>query len=398
MMTIVTPRFEPGTRIAEHRAKLVTGLLDVRVSETGFRFVDLVGFAARNNPRRGFLFVSKVLGKHCPSRPSAMQAIHRALAQTLVPWCLGSSAFVGMAETATGLGQGVYEALGDLSGPRPSLYIHSTRYRLSGADRIEFQESHSHATDIYLYLPSDPQLRNAFLTAETLVLVDDEISTGETSVDLLQAYRKLNPRITLAVIASILNLLSEDQRRAVAARAGLPIHFVSILEGAFRFVPDIDYRFTTPVCVTGNGNCKRRYLSTGSGRLGLGGPLRLDPAPLDALAGTWRRDATVLVLGTGEFMHPAFRIGLHLENRGFSAAVQSTTRSPILLGQDIGSVLSFEDNYGDGIPNFLYNVRPGQYDHVLACHETPPEPGLVDLARRLNAHRLDLRDGKISVS
>ncbi len=397
-MTTVLPQSKPGLRVTEHRARLATGLLHVRASETGFRFEDLVGFAARNNPRRGFLFVSKVLGKHYPSRPAAMQAIHRALARSLIPWCRRSSVFVGMAETATGLGQGVHEAFSTLSGPQTSMFIHSTRYRFSGADRIEFQESHSHATDLYLYIPADPDLRTAFLTAETLVLVDDEISTGETLLNLLQAYGKHNPLLASVVIASILNLSSADQRQALAARVGLPIHFVSIIDGAFRFTPDADYRFTTPIPVIGNGDCKRQYLSTGFGRLGLCGPLCLDPSPLETLVSTWRRGSNVLVLGTGEFMHPAFRIGLFLEHRGFSAAVQSTTRSPILVGQDVGSVLSFEDNYGDGIPNFLYNVIPEQYDHVLVCHETPPGPGLCDLASRLNAPRLDLHDGKISIS
>lgn len=404
MMT-VSPQSKPGPRITEHRARLATGLLHVSASETRFRFDDLVGFAARNNPRRGFLLVSKVLGKHYPSRPAAMQSIHRALARRLFPWCRRSSVFVGMAETATGLGQGVHEAFSALTGLQSPVFIHSTRYRLSGADRIEFQESHSHATDLYLHIPSDPALRTAFLTAETLVLVDDEISTGETAVNLLEAYREHNPLLSRVVIASILNLTSQDRRQAVAARVGLPVHFVSIIDGTFRFIPDADYRFTTPpntnpIPVAGNGALKRQPPSQtfgpqAFGRLGLFGPLRLDPAPLETLVSGWCRDSTVLVLGTGELMHPAFRIGLYLDRRGFPATVQSTTRSPILLGQDVGSVLSFED---DGIPSFLYNVGPRQYGHVLICHETPPGPGLCDLASRLNAPRLDLCDGKISVS
>ncbi len=400
MMTIVLPRLEAGSRVAEHRARLATGSLRVRVTETGFRFSDLIGFAARNNPRRGFLFVSKVLGKHYPSRPAAMQAIHRALARAVAAWCPRSSVFVGMAETATGLGQGVFEAFGALSEPDrgASMFIHSTRYRLSGMEGIEFQESHSHATDIYLYIPSDPGLRKAFLTVETLVLVDDEITTGETSVNLIEAYRRHNPLLAHVVIAAILNLASEDQRNAIAARIGLPVHFVSIIDGAFQFFPDPHYRFTSPIRVTGNGACKHPYLATGFGRLGIAGPLPLDLAPLETRVDAWRRGATVLVLGTGELMHPAFLIGCYLEGRGFSVAVQSTTRSPILLGRDIGSVLTFEDNYGDGIPNFLYNVGPDRYDHVLICHETPPGPGLIDLAGRLNALRVDLHDGTISFS
>jgi Phosphoribosyl transferase/TRSP domain C terminus to PRTase_2 len=404
MMT-ASPQSNSGPRVTEHRARLATGLLHVSATETRFRFDDLVGFAARNNPRRGFLLVSKVLGKHYPSRPAAMQSIHRALARRLLPWCRRSSVFVGMAETATGLGQGVHEAFSALTGLQSPVFIHSTRYRLSGADRIEFQESHSHATDLYLHIPSDPALRTAFLTAETLVLVDDEISTGETAVNLLEAYREHNPLLSRVVIASILNLTSQDRRQAVAARVGLPVHFVSIIDGTFRFIPDADYRFTTPpnptpIPVAGNSALKRQPLSQtfgpqAFGRLGLFGPLRLDPAPLETLVSGWCRDSTVLVLGTGELMHPAFRIGLYLDRRGFPATVQSTTRSPILLGRDVGSVLSFED---DGIPSFLYNVGPRQYGHVLICHETPPGPGLCDLASRLNAPRLDLCDGKISVS
>lgn len=402
MMT-VSPQSKSGPRVTEHRARLATGLLHVRASETRFRFDDLVGFAARNNPRRGFLLVSKVLGKHYPSRPAAMQSIHRALARRLVPFCRRSSVFVGMAETATGLGQGVYEAFSALTDLQTPVFIHSTRYRLSGADRIEFQESHSHATDIYLHIPSDPVLRVAFLTAETLVLVDDEISTGETAVNLLEAYREHNPLLSRVVIASILNLSSQDRRQAVAARLGLPVHFLSIIDGTFRFIPDADYHFTTPpntnlIPVAGNGACKGQHPSAAFGRLGLCEPLRFDPAPLKTLVSGWRGGSTVLVLGTGEFMHPAFRIALYLDRRGFPATVQSTTRSPILLGQDVGSVLSFEDNYEDGIPNFLYNVGPEEYDRVLICHETPPGPGLCDLAGRLNAPRLDLHDGKISVS
>ena len=33
--------------------------------------------------------------------------------------------------------------------------------------------------------------------------------------------------------------------------------------------------------------------------------------------------------------------------------------------------MTFQDNYEDGIPNFLYNVSPGQYQQVLIAHETP---------------------------
>ena len=62
--------------------------------------------------------------------------------------------------------------------------------------------------------------------------------------------------------------------------------------------------------------------------------------------------------------------------------VQSTTRSPILTWGAVGHALSFPDNYGEGVANFLYNVAPGQYDHVLICHETAPNAALFAAGRR----------------
>ena len=68
--------------------------------------VNLIGFAARVNAKRAFLFMSKVLGKHYPARPSRMHEVHQQLAQQLND-LKGPVVFIGMAETATGLGQGV---------------------------------------------------------------------------------------------------------------------------------------------------------------------------------------------------------------------------------------------------------------------------------------------------
>src|SRR4029450_10696987 len=78
-----------------------------------------------------------------------------------------------------------------------------------------------------------------------------------------------------------------------------------------------------------------------------------------------------LVLGTGEFAYPPFLLAEELERRGLDVRYQSTTRSPIIEGGAIGTSLTFADNYGDGIPNFLYNARREDYDRIIVCHETP---------------------------
>jgi hypothetical protein len=68
--------------------------------------------------------------------------------------------------------------------------------------------------------------------------------------------------------------------------------------------------------------------------------------------------------------------------------VQSTTRSPILPWGAVSHTLSFPDNYGEGVANFLYNVTPGQYDHVFICHETPLNDNLDNDALHKIAHAL----------
>src|SRR3712207_8844377 len=60
-----------------------------------------------------------------------------------------------LAETATGLGHGIYEQWLRQSGRTDVLFLHTTRYHLSRARALRFEESHSHATEHQLYLPTE---------------------------------------------------------------------------------------------------------------------------------------------------------------------------------------------------------------------------------------------------
>lgn len=142
-----------------------------------------MGFAARISSKRKFLLVSKVLGKHYPVAPYLMAWSYRALARAVVNRGLvGTSLWLGMAETATGLGYGVFAAA-YAEGVRQSLFMQTSRYQMEGVARLEFQEAHSHATDFFLYYPDTPERQQQFLHANTLVLMDDEISTDYFTLD-----------------------------------------------------------------------------------------------------------------------------------------------------------------------------------------------------------------------
>ena len=160
--------------------ELETGKINLKVNQiSDFQLEDLFDFAARNNPKRGFLFLSKVLGKHYPSTPSNILKIHNYLANKLIDLNHNikdkNTLFIGMAETAIGLGQGIYESFINQSKSINSLFVHTTRYFLDNYKFIPFAEEHSHAPELFLYYPVKSLFQKQFVEAKYLVLIDDEI-------------------------------------------------------------------------------------------------------------------------------------------------------------------------------------------------------------------------------
>jgi hypothetical protein len=378
---------EPFGASAEVRTiALPTGVLALKVDAGPFRLDDLIGFAARANTKRGFLFLSKVLGKHWPVTPQSMRAIHVALAAQVPADLPGPTVFIALAETAIGLGQGVFEAYVAANPQHSALFIHTSRYRVGDRPIIEFEEAHSHAPRQFLHLPAAAEWREMFLTARSLVLIDDEASTGNTFLNLSAACRAINPAIERVHLATITNFMGEAANSALSQRFGLAVSSGAALSG--------EYTFTAGNVQQAAGTAQlfdaqaERGASASFGRLGINRALSLPATLLDRLSATIRPGERTLLLGTGEFMHMIFLLGRGLEDRGFDVMVQSTTRSPILQWGAVSHTLNFPDNYGEGVANFLYNVTPGQYDHVFIGHETPPNAALHQLANLVDGRLL----------
>ncbi|MGZ8153321.1 MAG: phosphoribosyltransferase domain-containing protein, partial [Methylovulum sp.] len=250
-------------------------------------------------------------------------------------------------------------------------------------ERLAFDEAHSHATDFFLYYPERADHRQRFLNAQTLVLIDDEISTGRTFLRLINAYRAVNPGLQKVFIVSLVNFAHVDDRKLLEAEAGVAVEWVCFRQGLLHFEDSQNAAIDNiTVNVSGNGACKKHLLAW-PGRLGIDAPISLETNVVERLltfglngdAGDIR---PVLVLGTGECNAPAYLLGRELEAKGFKVKVQSTTRSPIHIGNDIGSVCQFEDNYDDGIANFIYNLNLADYRDIILCHETPLCKPLLD--------------------
>ncbi|MFL1547137.1 phosphoribosyltransferase domain-containing protein [Pseudomonas sp. O39] len=357
-------------------AQLMRGRLDVTVDATHIDPGSLFGFAERRNPKRAFLFVSKVLGRHIPVRPSIMKASFKSLAAQIPDDLPGPVLVIGMAETAVGLGAGVHRAFSET---RPdTVYMVSTRHPTGNDLFAHFEEEHSHASAHLIHLPVDADVREMMLNARSLVLVDDEASTGKTFINLHRALVDAGLTRVERVVTCVLTDWSGD---AVRKTIGDSACQVSLLQGSYTFHEDAEAPLPEMPAV-GTIEPGEWELSAESdwGRHGVRAVE--DTLALDLKVKPGER---VLVVGTSEFVWRPFLLAERLERAGADVHFSSTSRSPIALGHAIGHALSFADNYGLGIPNFLYNVSPGQFDRVLICSETPAQAVSAALIGSLSA-------------
>ena len=339
--------------------ELQRGVLSLQPNDNShWKWQDLLGFAERINPKRAFLFVSKVLGRHIPVSPHIMRHAFTDLAK-LVPGDLPEPVLViGMAETAVGLGAGVHQVLQQRY--PEAIYVTTTRHPVHGAPLLaRFLEEHSHAQDQLLYGSPDAELQQQILSSKSIVLVDDEASTGKTFVNLIHALQQAG----LNQISHVVTATLADWSSGIHI-ADLNCQSVALMTGKWQWrdaehpiqinMPKVDIvafgAFTTLAQPTW-------------GRLPIqdsGAHIRLAVQP----------DERILVLGSGEYVWSSFLLAEYLQQQGADVRFSAITRSPIAVGHAIQSALAFSDNYGLGIQNFVYNINPQDYDRVLITVET----------------------------
>lgn len=357
-------------------ADLLRGRLDVNVESSSFPPESLFGFAERRNPKRAFLFVSRVLGRHIPARPSLMAESFEDLAAKIPEGLPGPVLVIGMAETAVGLGAGVHRAYS--STRSDTLYIVSTRHPLGTELFARFEEEHSHASAHLVHLPADPAVREMMLNARSVVLCDDEASTGKTFINLHQALVDAGLSKVERVVTCVLTDWSAGSMRNAMGPA---VEQVSLLQGSYTFTEDENAPLPEMPDVGAVAIGDWPLVPANDwGRLGVRSVEDTLAQGLQIKPGE-----RVLVVGTSEFVWRPFLLAERLEQAGADVHFSSTSRSPIALGHAIEHALSFSDNYGLGIPNFLYNVRPGQFDRVLICAETPAHSVPAELIQALGA-------------
>ena len=394
----------------KHTITLPRGTLDLTYQTNfsgdskNYELEDLLGFAQRINPKRAFLFVSKVLGRHIPVAPSIMRGAFTDLA-SLVPDDLPEPILViGMAETAVGLSAGVHQAL-QTRYPN-ALLLNSTRHAQHGSDNnhallTTFSEDHSHASQHLIYQSADKITQAQLLASKTLIMVDDEASTGNTCVNVVTALRNAGldqlqqVHLTTLVDWSLnqerhqhKDLADSDDAVSDQIAERLPnIEFQRhhLLSGAWTWtdapnpepitMPSVDTTEAGSQALGHTGNWGR--FPTLDSTDGFDEYLLSFQAAFNVFNKQVQFEKEqlpqrILVLGSNEFVWLPFLLAEWLETQTQNSTVNfsALTRSPIALGGAITTVLSFSDNYGLGMTNFAYNVKPSDWDLIILCVET----------------------------
>jgi hypothetical protein len=256
-----------------------------------------------------------------------------------------------MAETATGLGWGLFEHIVAKS----KIYIHTTRVKLAQGHLTEFEEEHSHATEQYLYAPKSTKFDVKKINH--IVIVDDEITTGKTVKNLIVQLNKVfkTPKIS---VVTLLNWSNYKKNYKIYA-----LH-----EGAFS-VKEKPSSTKDALALSNTLTAKPvlKKLSNGYGRVGSFSFPAISKKNIERFKQF--KNSRILLLGTGEFMYYA-QVASRYFDESNVLKIQSTSRSPVLIGGNIKSKISFKDNYYSDISNYLYNVICKKYDVVIIFSES----------------------------
>ncbi|PLS19732.1 hypothetical protein CVD28_04790 [Bacillus sp. M6-12] len=393
--------------------------LDIETIANPFQFEmeDLFVMGARVNPKRSFLFVSKLLGKHLEVHPdipklsghllsnlfakkygnqyfsnihSLVEAVKTGNMTEKVKGELNKThslsekvLFLGFAETATGIGHAVFSAFDNAH------YVHTTREEFSDKKSVfDFQEEHSHATDHLCYLLDTEVLEEV----SHIVLIDDEITTGNTCLNLIRSLNELYPNKRYTIM-SLLDWRTEQQEQnyeTFKQELNLEIDVLSLLRGSVELknntvfekqaleeseidIEDVKgYRLIVhPMkdrVAVQRGLIERDSLLLTTGRFGVTSEqakvIEKEAKKIGGYLQQLRKGNKTLSIGNGEFMYVPSRISAYM---GEGVAYKSSTRSPIYVAQEEGYPVHDRIEYElkNGVVNYLYNLKDSGFDEVF---------------------------------
>lgn len=327
------------------------------------------------NAKRAYLLVNPLQAKHMPVSPTEALTMMRTLGEGLRQEFPGARLVLGFAETATALGAVVASRLGP-----DCAFLTTTREAGEGPGWVRFLEEHSHAAEQKLW---GGDLDALLQETDTVLFVDDEISTGKTLRNMVAQLTRRWPALgeKTLVAASLLNRVTPEQEEALAD-AGITCRCLVRLPQEDHTAQVADWTVTeAPPAVPQNLSFRQETLP-GEGLLDPRKTLRIGAydsscqavaeAMLSHTLGPVETMGKTLVLGTEECMYSALRLGERLERLGAEVCCHATTRSPIGLcdapGYPIRSGWKLPSFYEEERTTYVYNLK--EYDTVIVLSDT----------------------------
>lgn len=352
---------------------------------------DLVRIAKReNNNKRKYLVVNCLQAKHVPAVPGKTFELFDELADKVREKFQGEKLLlVGFAETATAIGSRLAVKL-------DSWYMQTTREDIGEVEYLYFSESHSHATEQKVV---KDDLDKIIGYVDRIVFVEDEVTTGNTIMKIVDIIRDTYGADITFGVASILNGMDEDSLKHYEDKCIDVVYLVKTDHSKYEEVAEsfeddgeyCSYReeevYEEPDFVELEGYVNGRRLVKGSD---------YDKACESLWEGIKsqeivRSGESVLVVGTEEFMYPAIYVAYKAEELGADVKCHSTTRSPIAVCKDEKYPLhrryELRSLYDVDRKTFIYDVN--KYDKVIVVTDSFGGSTAADLVRALSNYNKD---------
>ena len=355
-------------------------------NSTVFSAEDIVSICKRkNNPKRDFLFVNALQGKHIHVNPTKTFRLYDELVSVISNSVNPNERIIviGFAETATAIGHYISSCLDNCI-----YYMQTTREAIPDATSLlEFQEEHSHATEQFLY-GDVSELENC----DRIIFVDDEISTGNTVLNFIREVERLGICLKYGV-ASLLNW-QDDNWAKKFKDLNIDTYFVlkGKLKDLFAKVPvnisveDIKYPVLKSVpAIIEVKNSVSNYFKE---RIGAK-PYDISEfsekiySSISSVLGynMPKQDETVLVLGTEEYMFAPMVFAKALsDSLGIDVQFHATTRSPIEISGEFDYAIKnrypITSCYNCSRNTNIYNLE--KYDKVYIITDVIPNSKFIN--------------------
>lgn len=355
---------------------------------------ELVRIAKReNNTRRKYLVVNRLQGKHIPVSPKEALQMFRSLAE-LIKEAYPSERLlmVGFAETATAIGAAVAIEC-------QAAYMQTTREVIDGVDYLYFSESHSHATEQKLV---KTDLDKIIGKTDRIVFIEDEVTTGNTILNIVRLIQKTYAQPVSFAVASILNGMNEEALENYK-NLKIPVHY--LVKTAHDTYTEIAEQYqadgTCHICTKPQEKEVEQQKEVQQ-QIEMQQTKAQQPIEVQEISGwinarrlhtadtykqaceqLWQEiqqkygytkytketetGRRILVLGTEEFMYPALYVGAKLEEAGYTVRMHATTRSPIAVSKEekypLHTRYELASLYDKNRITFVYDLT--EYEEVL---------------------------------